>query len=269
MLPVNFKIAKELKLEAKLKEHLAKNYGKPISLTLIDVITFDDKVKTFISDIQQNRNIVANLKSMGTGLTVLKNNKEIAIQYLNQLLTLKTKISFGKESYSFKLDFTWSETLKGSNWSSLHVDFEYYNTLFNLGVLSFLIAQEHIKESKDESSLKEATKNYREAAGIFNKIKTDAPANLSPKEIPHDLQESYMSYCSCLSIAFGQIELLHVAEAKKSGRDLQAKLCKGISDLYQEAYDKSNGISAIDSTYREYLQNRKIYWESQMFFKLK
>lgn len=231
--------------------------------------SFDEKVKTFISDIQQNRAIAANLKNMGTSLTQLKNNREIVIQYLNQLLTLKTKISFGKEAYCLKIDFTWSETLKGSNWSSNNVNFEYYNTLFNLGVMSFLIAQEQLKESKEEASLKEATKQYRAAAGIFDHIKIDAPANISPKELPYDLQAPYMSYCSCLSIAFGQVELLHIAEAKTSGRDLQAKLSKGISDLYQEAYDISTGLSSIDSLYNEYLLNRKIYWESQMFFKLK
>ena len=48
-------------------------------------------------------------------------------------------MTFGKESYSCKIDFVWSDTIKNGNWTSYNVYFELYNCLFNLASTYFAL----------------------------------------------------------------------------------------------------------------------------------
>lgn len=75
----------------------------------------------------------------------------------------------------------------------------------------------------DDAKLKEAIKLYQYAAGIYDKIKNQITQCVSDKEIPNDLRPNYMTYFSCLCIAYTQKELITVEENKKSSLCLIAK----------------------------------------------
>ena len=67
----------------------------------------------------------------------------------------------------------------------------------------------------DDVKLKEAIKSYQYAAGLFDKIKNEITQCVSDKELSNDLRPNYMTYCSCLCIAYAQKNLITVAENKK------------------------------------------------------
>jgi hypothetical protein len=104
-------------------------------------------------------------------------------------------MNFGKEEYSVKVEFTWKDILKNSNWGSYNISYEYYSNLFNLGVMFYLLASSIGIDNTDEDlKLKEAIKYYQYAAGIFDSIKNEAPASIPAKETPPDLTTNYLTY---------------------------------------------------------------------------
>ena len=225
--------------------------GKLKSAVLIDIVTqiknyiisnydassFTPAVEKFLAEVQQNRNVLSDLGEMKQTLDALKSNRQICLQYLQQLNLLKSKMSFGKEKIAVHLEFNWKDTLKNSNCKSMNINFEIYNVLFNLATIYLNIARMESVEAAgtDDAKLKEAIKSYQYAAGIYDKIKNEIAQCVPEKEIPNDLKPNYMTYCSCLCIAYAQKNLITVAENKKTSPSLLAQLCKGVEDMYKNA----------------------------------
>jgi hypothetical protein len=112
------------------------------------------------------------------------------------LSVVKTKITFGKDDLSLKIEFSWSDVLRAKYDSSNNINFEYYSCLFNLGILYNLMG-ESLKNSSsgdDLEVLKEAIKYFQNSAGIFDKIKSEITTYISLKELPLDLSANYLSY---------------------------------------------------------------------------
>ena len=88
---------------------------------------------------------------------------------------IKQKMTFGKESYSAKIEFTWNDTIKGSTWHSYNIWFEIYNALFNLATSYYCLGHEVGKSATDKIGHKEASKYFKNAMYIFNVIKEKYP----------------------------------------------------------------------------------------------
>ena len=122
MIPNKLKDAKPLDLISTIKAYIMKNY---------DASSFDQKVETFLSEVQQNRNVVSTMATITQNLDTLKTNKEILLQYLNQLNTIKGKMTFGQENFCVQIEFQWKDIFKNKSYSSYSINFEYYNVMFN------------------------------------------------------------------------------------------------------------------------------------------
>ena len=94
------------------------------------------------------------------------------MQYITQLYLFKSKMSFGKEKIAVHLNFTWKDTLKNSNCSSMNINFEIYNAKFNLATIYLNIARmESVEAGNDNERLRNAIKSYQVATGLFDRIK--------------------------------------------------------------------------------------------------
>jgi hypothetical protein len=109
-----FKKCKPIDLDSKLKEYVIKNYDNE-SLT--------EKVKSYFSELSQNRNVLSQMGEVQDGIDQLKTTLDILTGYLNMLSAIKQKMTFGKESYSCKIEFIWTDTIKDSKWNSYNIFF--------------------------------------------------------------------------------------------------------------------------------------------------
>ena len=112
MLINRLKICKPIDLDSKLKEYVVKNYDNE-SLT--------DKVKEYFSQFSQNRNVMSQMGELQDDISQLKQNIGIVTEYINMLSAIKQKMTFGKESYSCKIEFVWTDSIKGSKYDSYNI----------------------------------------------------------------------------------------------------------------------------------------------------
>lgn len=124
----------------------------------------------------------------------LKAHKETIVTYLNMLNSLKSKINFGKDDYSLKIEFAWKDTLKNDFFCSYNVNLEYYSVLFNLGICYNLIANQVDPQTDEEAKIKEAIKYYQYSAWIFDKVKNEIPTFIPVKEVQPDMSQNYLTY---------------------------------------------------------------------------
>ena len=265
MISGKLKSAVLIDIVSQIKNYIISNY---------DASSFTPSVEKFLAEVQQNRNVISDLGDVKQNLDTLKSNRQICLQYLTQLNLLKSKMSFGKEKIAVHLDFTWKDTLKNSNFSSMNINFEIYNVMFNLATIYLNIARMESVEAAgtDDVKLKEAIKSYQYAAGLFDKIKNEITQCVSDKELSNDLRPNYMTYCSCLCIAYAQKNLITVAENKKTSPSLLAQLCKGVEDMYRNAslIIKEKPLSKLlGDQYIYYINNRVNYHEALTYSKLR
>ena len=136
-------------------------------------------------------------------------NRLIFITYLNELLTLKSKMIFGKQPYSCSICFKWTDTIKGKEWESYNILFEIYNVLFNLGIVYFCLGINYANEAGDDKNKnKESCNNYKTALGIFGVIKEEAYCRIAKNELPYDLYPSHLEYFERLCIIYGQLQII-------------------------------------------------------------
>ncbi|MCQ2818522.1 MAG: hypothetical protein MJ252_14735, partial [archaeon] len=203
----------------------------------------------------------------------LKANREILLNYANQLVQLKNKMTFGKDETSVKIEFKWTDTFKESKWTSYSIHFEYYNIIFNLAMINYILGVETTSEQKlEEFVLKDGIKYYQYAAGFFNLIKEEAPSVINQKDLPYDMDPNYMTYCVHICTALAQILLLEVAGRKKTANNLQASLAKGVENCFKSAYTlltQSSFRKYIDDIWKYLVENRCNYYEAKTFEKMR
>jgi len=264
MISGKLKSARAIDIISQIKNYIISNY---------DASCFTPTVEKFLGEVQQNRNVISDLGEVKQNLDNLKSNRQICMQYITQLNLLKSKMSFGKEKIAVHLEFMWKDTLKNSNCSSMNINFELYNVMFNLATIYLNIARmESIEAGNDDARLKEAIKSYQYAAGFFDRIKNEAPQSIPDKEMPNDLKPNYMTYCSCLCIAYAQKNLITVAENKKTSPSLLAQLCKGVEDMYKNAQliaKEKPLCKLLGDQYIYYINNRVNYHEALTYSKLR
>lgn len=123
----------------------------------------------------------------------MKKVREVLVQYLSMLNLIKSKMNFGKDEFSIKVEFSWRDVLKNDYWTSYNINYEYFNCMFNLAVASFNLGMS-IPLTDEDIKLKESIKVFQQAAWLFDNIKNELPTYLSQKETPCDLSANYLSY---------------------------------------------------------------------------
>ena len=264
MLINKLKTCKAIDLDSKFKEYVIKNY---------DDASLTDKIKSYFSEINQCRSVMSQMGEVQDSIDQLKQNISIILSYINMLSAIKQKMTFGKESYSCKIEFTWTDTIKGSKYSSYNIFFEIYNSMFNLATCYYNLATQLGKNATEKIGHKEACKYYRQAMYLYDVIKEEANLKIIEKELPLDLFPPHLDYCKILCEIQGQLEIYYIAtETSKKDFTLRAKLLNVVSELYANAKVLSEGPQTKKGTKDEleyFLINRSEYYKALMYKELR
>ncbi len=106
---------------------------------------------------------------------------------------IKSKMNFGKDEFSIKVEFGWRDNIKNDMWYSYNINHEHYTNLFNLATLYYCMGAA-ISISDDDVKLKEAIKHLQYSAWLFDNIKNELPALIPAKETPPDMTQNYLTY---------------------------------------------------------------------------
>ena len=265
MLPNRIKKTGLIDFYKKLENYVLNNYTSGL---------INESVENFFRDIKQNRDVICKLSKNETNEEQLMQHKIILTTYLNEILTLKSKMTFGKQSYSCKIGFIWTDTISNKEWKSYNIYFEIYNCMFNLASIYFSLGQSISKNAKDDKNQsKEAIKYFKHALYLFDRLKNTAYSAISSKELPYDLYPSHLKYCADMCIISGQKQIIEVAkQLPKQEHFLQAKLYLGISESFKSAASLSAmkpTSKAVKEEFQLYLKNRVQYYRGMMYEKLR
>ena len=259
MLINKFKICKPIDLDSKLKEYVIQNY---------DDQSLSDKLKAYFKELNQNRAVMSQMGELQDNMDQLKQNINIITSYINMLTAVKQKMTFGKESYSCKIEFVWTDSIKGSKYDSYNIFFEIYNAMFNLATGYYNLATQVGKAATEKIGHKEASKYYKYAMYLYDLIKEEASTKISEKELPLDLYPPHLDYCKVLCELQGQLEIYYIAkETNPKGFDLHAKLLNVVSELYDRARFLADGPQTKKGTKDDllnFLSNRALYYKALM-----
>ena len=264
MLINKLKICKSIDLDSNLKEYISKNY---------DEQSITEKVKSYFRELSQCRTVMSQMGTVQDNIDQLKQNISIISSYINMLSAVKQKMTFGKESYSCKIEFTWTDTIKESKYSSYNIFFEIYNALFNLATCYYNLGTQLSLSAKEKTEHKEASQCFKQAMYLFNVIKEEANLKISEKEMPFDLFIPHLDYCKVLCELQGQLEIYHLAKvAGPKQNELHARLLNVVSELYGRARFLADGPQTKKGTKDDllnFLSNRQLYYKALMFKELK
>ena len=234
-----------------------------------------DKYSNIFREMNQNREVISKISAL-SGLTPEQTDQQrlILTAYINQLIVIKSKMLFGRESYSCKLDFVWTDTIKQKNWKSHNINFEYYNVLYNLAAVYYILGLESGANSKEDKNIKkEAVNHFKKALSLFRILKDEAYASISQSELPYDLYPNHLEFCEKLCLIAGQKYILQIAEITSPKEHLlQARLACCILDHYNKAFSLSNTPPVTyggSNEFRNYLNNRVFFYKYVMYSKLR
>ena len=170
MRPCVLKVPAQLDIFTKLNEYAIK-YGAGTI----------DKYTNLFREMQQNREVmnkIGGIKNLTSDQ--ISQQKHILTSYINNLIVIKSKIIFGRESYNCKIDFKWSDVIKDKQWKSHNINFEYYNSLYNLAVIYYMNGLELGANSKDDKNIKkDAVNHFKKAVYLFKLMKEEAYSSIS------------------------------------------------------------------------------------------
>ena len=150
-----FKTSKKSDISKAIKVYVSKHY---------DMNAFT-KIESLCNEIDFSRNAAIEVANMEKGMDTMKKAKQIIIDYLKLLNSVRTRLSFGNDDSSVKVSFSWYDVLKKDNYSSYSFAHEYYNMLFNLAICLVTMGKS-ISIKDEEDVLKQAIKNFNQAAWI-------------------------------------------------------------------------------------------------------
>ena len=210
------------------------------------------------------------MKEIQISTEEIKQNIKTITTYINQINSVKKKMIFGKEKYCCKIQFDWYDTVKANHIKSYNIEFEIYNSLYNLAVLYYCNGLNLANSEMPQKEIrKEATISFKNAIYLFDVLKEEANKAINQKELPSDLYEIHLSYCILLCEIEGQIQIYKIAkETNPKDYLLHAKLLLEISDLYHKTYElmknTKNKKGEIDNMVL-YFENRSKYYKAEMF----
>ena len=258
------KTCKVIDLNSKFKEYVIQNY---------DNASLTEKIKAYFTEINQCRTVMSQMGEVQDNIDQLKQNINIILSYINMLSAVKQKMTFGKESYACKIEFIWTDTIKGSKYSSYNIFFEIYNAMFNLATCYYNLATKIGQAATEKLGHKEACNYYKQAMYLYDVIKEEANVKILEKELPLDLFPPHLDYCKNLCEIHGQLEIYYIAtETNAKNFTLRAKLLNVVSDLYRRAKFLSEGPQTKKGTKDELINffiNNAEYYKGLMFKELR
>ena len=261
MIPTKFKIPKQINLKTPLLEFL-----KTISST-------DEKIISFIEELQQTRNVMTIQGEVCETLEKAETLRNVLTLYISNLYALKSKISFGDKNKGVDIEFIWNDTLKNKQWKSNNIEFEFYNSLFNLAICYFVIGSFRLKKLERTNSNDAVTiKDFRQAYYLFDLIKREAHVKIPNTQLPYDLSPNPALLCKNLSIIKAQLTFIDIGDRSKKAFEYVAKNYSGICSLYSKCYyycDAEPLNKYGDEVYKKFLLNRYFFFKGKMYFKLK
>lgn len=245
-----FKKSKELELSKAIKTYVQKNYD-------MNAVSNIDPLCRELDFARSEAIKCSDLEKTSDSMKKCRTN---ILNYLRLLAALKQRMNFGNDDSCVKITFTWTDVLKNSNYSSNQYAHEYYNNLFNLAV-SYVNSGKTVNFTDSDEDLKEAIKNFNQAAWLFDKIKQETATHIPAKDLQPDFNSVYLTYCSTFCIAQSQALIFEVSGRKNMNLELQAQLSRGIFDFLTSCLNFTNdGLKNYsDANLRTYLNNRR-YW---------
>ena len=247
-----FKTSKQLEVSKAIKLYVAKHY---------DMDTFS-KIESLCNELEFSRNSAIKVCDFDKSYESMEKAKNIIIDYLRLLNAVRQRMNFGNDDQSVKLNFSWNDVLKDSNYGSYQYAHEYYNNLFMGKSVTF--------QDSDES-LKNGVKSFNNAAWLFDKIKQELPSQLAAKDIQPDLSSSYLTYGNSFLITQSQALIFEISKRKNMSSELQAQVSRGIFDLLSSCLTFANeGLKSYsDSLLKTYLNNRRFWYFSISCLKMR
>lgn len=260
MLLDKLKTSKKVDFGKAIKTYVSKHY---------DMNAFNS-IESFIGELEFARNSAISIADLERTPENFSKAKVLIINYLQLLTSLRQRLTFGKDNMSVSVQFSWLDVLKKDNYTSYTYHHEYYNMLFNLGIILFNLGR-FVNPSESDDVIKAGIKNFNYAAWIFDKIKNELPQNVNLKDIQPDLSPTFLSYCNMFCLAHSQILISIISDRKKMNFELQSQLTKGIYDLLSSCLNLCNEglIKYSDPILKTFLNNRRFFYFSQGFIKMK
>ena len=258
MLSLKLKFPKNLNIFDKLKEYTGNKCN--------------EEVIRFFTDIQQNRNVICKMSQLSVTSDLIQSNIPVVISYINQLVILKSKVTFGKKKPACSISFEWYDTIKNSKYSSHNIYFEYFSCLFLLAMMYYQLAINLINENKpltNKDIIKEIGQQLRTAKSLIDLIKNESGNLLPISDSSPDLSLVYLEYLSSYMGAYVQIYTLKFLEFAKN-YSLQSKIAMGASKCFETCVQCASNQSmpkSIDKEFKTYLIFQKEFYCAEAFFK--
>ena len=217
-----------------------------------------------IRELQNSRNEILNYPKYVSNYEKLEEMKEKYIIYINMLYIVKKNIIFGNEDYSVNLNFNWTDILTEKEFISNNIDFEYYNSLFNLASIYYLIGLNNKNSNNDQMSI-----YFKNALSIFKIIKNECYKKINKNELCFDLYPSYLEYCCNLCIIQGQLFLVKLL---KNNLEIEKRMYLNISKMFRESFKLFHKFPLnryLNQNIENYLIINSIYYEGITFLKLR
>ena len=237
-----FRIGMECDFMNSFDSYIRRNYP-------LDVF---NQCKGFINDLSQTRNSISYL-SANTTESMIDSLLSKCVSYIKTLLELNTIVSI--EPTVLKINFSWREACKDQVTVSNNLYYEICSVKYNIAIL--LMGKGYIEmTSKDKNILKEAYKNFIQAAGLFEEITTLCNKYYVTRENIPDFSENLLYTCKSYALGMAQIAIFLISDGKY-GPDLLLKLAYGAYILLNRALSTSICIAddrgEIDFLARYYL----------------
>ena len=281
MFPIKFKIYQPTNPGEKIQTYIKANYN----LKLIE-----KSVNTFISDFNSKHNALSNLNKISKEKTILQKQQSILISYLKQIQILQAKFPPKESPEHIRFHFMWKDILKEQLHTSDDLYYEYYNSLFNLGILFFVQGyttdKDVAKFSIDENRCTEICQTFQRAMWCFQKLQLEVKTKLSKQDIPKDLEDCVLYYNSLFCMIYGykylvrKIQIQAKTNAKENGlkdafitkmnSNLKQRLLilTQISNTYKKLHElatKEQTILAIKPEFLQYLKYQSDYYLAEKY----
>ena len=211
-----------------------------------------NQCQDFIKDLQQTRNSISYL-SANQNESILDSLLSKCVTYIKTLLELNTTIPI--EKTGLKIDFSWREAYKDQTTTSNNLYYEICSIKYNMAILLMQKGYNKIN-SKDKNLLKEAYKNFVQAAGLFDEITNLCNTYYVTKENIPDFSENLLYTCKHYALGLSQIAIYNISEGTYSP-ELLKKIAYGAYILLNRALSTTLCINddrgEIDYLARYYL----------------
>ena len=215
-----FRVGMDCNFMASFENYIRRNY--PLEVF--------NQCQDFIKELAQTRNTISYL-TCNTSESIIDSNLSKCVSYIKTLLELNTIVSI--EPTVLKIDFSWREVCKDQVTVSNNLYYEICSVKYNIAILLMGKGYIHMA-TKDKNELKEAYRNFTQAAGIFDEIVSLCNKYFVTRENIPDFSENLLSTCKNYALGVAQIAIYLISDGKY-GADLLIKLAYGAYILLNRA----------------------------------